>query len=351
LWIYGYPLLAMAAGAVSSTQGQNQANKFDTLPTLIGACEDKATGVVTTNSDTIYSILWLDTSKGPLVLTAPKVTPSSRFYVLPLLDMYTEQYASYGSVTTGNGAGSWVVMPPGQHAASLPAQYARLPRGNATTNGTWVIGRMYVTNKTDVPNVADLWKQFKVTPVYPERGTATQLFSTANQAYTIMGKPEPAAIGAANASAAYVALAGLMATFPPPLSQLPNVTKALAAMGLNLRSGFSQAKLSAAQSAAMTTGYQLGFNCLESFLQAGNLGVPFKYGWSATVNGGVYGSNYLLRGAYALQGLGVQGNNVATYYNTNQDSQGRALTGANGTVYTITFDRPPPTNYFTSLTM
>jgi hypothetical protein len=110
LWIYGYPILAMAGSAVTTTGGQALTNQYATQQNLIGPGEDQKTGVVSTNADTIYSILWLDLSQGPLVLSAPTMEPSNRFYVLPLLDMYTEQYASYGAVTTGTKAASWVSL-------------------------------------------------------------------------------------------------------------------------------------------------------------------------------------------------------------------------------------------------
>jgi len=115
--------------------------------------------------------------------------------------------------------------------------------------------------------------------------------------------------------------------------------------------GFSQSRFSADQQATFTAGFKLGFSCINSYIIAGNLGKVFKYGWAATIDGGVYGSNYMRRAAYALQGLGVQSNNVATYYNTIVDKEGRFLTGANGTTYTITFDQKIPVKYFASLTI
>jgi len=348
LWIYGYPILAMAAAAVTSTHGVT--NQFVTLPGLIGPGEDEKTGVVSTNSDTIYSSLWLDLSQGPLVISAPAMVPSDRFYVLPLLDMYTEQYASYGAVTTGTKAGSWVIMPPGQHNAKLPAAYEKLPRANSTTDGTWIIGRVYVAGEPDVPNVLKLWDQFKVEPI-SKGPNATKVADVTSKAFGLMGKHAPAAIGQANASAAYVAFAGLVKAFPPPPNQLPNISQAAKVVGLDWAAGFNQRSFTPAQRAVFTAGYNLGFSCINSYILSGNLGKQFKYGWSATIDGGIYGSNYLRRAAYALQGLGVQSNNVATYYNTNVDSEGRPLTGANGTVYTITFAKPVPTNLFSSLTI
>ena len=117
----------MAAAAVTTTNGVT--NQFVTSPGLIGPGEDEKTGVVSTNSDTIYSSLWLDLSQGPLVISAPAMVPSDRFYVLPLLDMYTEQFASYGAVTTGTKAGSWVSSCRGCCLVPSPAVGRGVTRG------------------------------------------------------------------------------------------------------------------------------------------------------------------------------------------------------------------------------
>lgn len=71
----------------------------------------------------------------------------------------------------------------------------------------------------------------------------------------------------------------------------------------------------------------------------------------STFDSGNYGNQYLLRAAIALQGLGALSSNIATYFNVQTDQNGAPLTGANGTVYTITFPSAPPANFFTSLTM
>jgi hypothetical protein len=242
-------------------------------------------------------------------------------------------------------------MPPGQHNAPLPAEYAKLPRANATTDGTWIIGRIYTFGQSDVPNVLKLWEQFKVRPVYKERPKATKVSTTVKQAFEAMGEPPPVEIGIINATAAYVALAGMVKAFPPPAEQLPNIKAAAKAVGLVWAKGFHQSAFNAEQQGVFTAGLQLGYSCIKNYILAGDLGRIAKYGWSATVDGGVYGSNYMLRAAYALQGLGALSNNVATYYINNVDSKGGLLTGANGTVYTITFDQKVPTNFFASLTI
>ena len=64
----------------------------------------KDTAVVTPNSDTPYSMLWLDLRAEPIVISVPAVE-KKRYYSVQLIDGNTFNYGYIGSRATGNDAG------------------------------------------------------------------------------------------------------------------------------------------------------------------------------------------------------------------------------------------------------
>ena len=113
-YIYFYPLVLMELTRKQSINidnrefGQGPMNTFANVPAYPPA---DFKGVVRSNFDTLYSIVWLDLTKEPLVISAPDT--GGRYYLLPMLDMWTDVFASPGWRTTGTQSGNFLVTPPG----------------------------------------------------------------------------------------------------------------------------------------------------------------------------------------------------------------------------------------------
>ena len=118
--------------------------------------------VVRPNFDTLYSIAWLDLTREPMVLSLPDTSgPDGRFYLMPMLDMWTNVFASPGTRTTGPVAGNYAIVGPGWSGA-LPAG-VQLVR--ATTPHVWLIGRTQANGAGDYATVRRQQDSYGLTPL------------------------------------------------------------------------------------------------------------------------------------------------------------------------------------------
>jgi hypothetical protein len=153
-YLYFYPLVTMdltrkQLSNVEPGKGfGGPMNTFTNVPAYPTA-EDRA--VVRPNFDTLYSSAWLDLTNEPMVVSVPDT--GGRYYLLPMLDMWTDVFASPGWRTTGTQAQTLVIFPSGWRPGlgdklveefKLPKDTQRI---EAPTPYVWIIGRV----KTDGP--------------------------------------------------------------------------------------------------------------------------------------------------------------------------------------------------------
>src|ERR1700760_3741328 len=168
-YIYFYPLITMDLTRKQSINmdkpefGRGPMNTFVNVPAYPPA---DFKGVVRSNFDTLYSIAWLDLTKEPLVISAPDT--AGRYYLLPMLDMWTDVFASPGWRTTGTQAGNFVVTPPGWRPDlrdrfidefKLPKDTQRI---EAPTPYVWGIGRTKTDGPADYDAVHKIQAGYKV---------------------------------------------------------------------------------------------------------------------------------------------------------------------------------------------
>ena len=154
-YLYLYPLVTMdiTRKVVTNTQadeiiGFGPANMFNSFPAYPTA-ELKA--VVRPNFDTLYSTAFLDLTKEPMIVSVPNT--AGRYYLLPMLDMWTDVFASPGWRTTGTHAANFLVTPPAW-TGDIPSGMTRI---SAPTPFVWIIGR----TKTDGPQDYDAVHRYR----------------------------------------------------------------------------------------------------------------------------------------------------------------------------------------------
>ncbi len=113
-FIYGLPIVmnyaVMNEFVVDKDSGQYKA-PFNTISNEARVFTYKDTAVVTPNSDTPYSMLWLDLRAEPMVISVPAVA-KGRYYSVQLTDGNVYNYGYIGSRATGVKAGSYLVAGP-----------------------------------------------------------------------------------------------------------------------------------------------------------------------------------------------------------------------------------------------
>src|SRR5215813_9337417 len=162
-YLYFYPLVSVdltrrvatnvEAGKVPGFGPANMFHSFAAFPTA-----DFKT-VVRPNFDTLYSSAFLDMTKEPVVVSAPDT--NGRYYLLPMLDMWSDVFASPGWRTTGTQAGNFLITPPGWNG-DVPSGMTRI---SAPTPWVWIIGRTKTDGPPDYDAVHKIQAGYKITPL------------------------------------------------------------------------------------------------------------------------------------------------------------------------------------------
>ena len=114
-YVYGYPIVLMdiikdkltPVPAPAPFGGLAPINQFAKAPTTPNA---SVKIIAAPNVDTLYATAWLNLTKEPMVLSVP--TTNGRYYLMQMLDAWTNTFASPGTRTTGTGAGNFAIVGP-----------------------------------------------------------------------------------------------------------------------------------------------------------------------------------------------------------------------------------------------
>ncbi len=347
-YIYGYSLLTTDVTRVQMSnvdkveQMRAPTGTFFNIP---GYPPATYRGVSATNADTLYSVAWLDLAE-PQVFTHPEI--KDRFFTFELVDLWMIVKDSVGTNTSGEKAMTYLFTGPGWKG-EVPAGMTHIAM---PTRYMTILGRTYAMNTPeDLTKVHALQAQYKVMPLSAVGKPFTFKAPAVNPdpGFSMTDAPQKA-ISALGLEGYFNLMNRLMTKDAPPAPEDAPMLERIARIGIAPGQTFELSKLDPAVQAALQ---DVPEEALKRATDAWTgLGKNVN-GWRVTTVGGRYGTNYLLRAAWAARGWPSQLPHVSLYPTTYLDGNGQPLNGEHN--YTLTFAKGqlPPVNAkaFWSITM
>ena len=341
-YIYGLPIVmnyaVMYAYAVDRDSGQFKA-PFNEIKNEARVYTYKDTAVVTPNSDTPYSFVWMDLRAEPIVLSVPAVE-KGRYYAVQLEDGNTFNYGYIGSRATGNEAGDYMVVGP-DWQGETPQGIKKVFR--SSTQFSLAGYRTQLFGPDDIDNVKKVQAGYKVQPLSAYLGTPA---------------PAPAPkidfpkIDKELVKSNFFEYLDFALQFAPPGEDDKDIRAKLAQIGVGAGKSFDFHELPLGHRLEIGLGMKVGDKKVDEYIAT----------YPKTINGwklaswfgdrAFFNGNWLLRAGGAK--AGIYGNDAveATYPLTRSDGDGQPLDGSKAN-YTLTFAKGelPPVNAFWSVTM
>jgi hypothetical protein len=358
-YTFAYPLVLMDVTRRTELERRAQAglpgaNRFVHAQAFP---DDHSRIVIRPNADTLYSIAWLDLSQEPVLLQVPDT--HGRYYVMQLLDAWTETFDMPGKRTRGTGARCFGIVGPGWKG-TLPPHVEKI---DAPTNTVWLLGRTQVNGVADYGAVHAIQSGYTLMPLsqFPG-GSSLSVPSAPPPAPLATTPPAPGAAGAnrnepppmqvqrMTVREFFQTVANLLETNPPHPQDAP-LMRQLARVGVLPGKVFNPDSLGVEGQKA----FEQGANTAAETLALGSQGGIGKQvnGWSSGFGAatGRYGIRYDARAAVARSGLGALPPEEATYFSCCQSDAGHSLSGEHAYRLHFSAAELPPVQAFWSLTL
>jgi hypothetical protein len=340
-FIYGLPLVmnfeTLHKQALDQSSPDYRA-PFNTIASLANVATPADTFVITPNSDTPYSFLWMDLRAEPMVVTMPKIE-KNRYYSGQLIDLYTYNFAYIGTRVYGNDGGTFVIAGPGWTGETPKGVKAVI---RSETGFAYILFRTQLFNPADLPNVKRIQADYKAEPLSKFLGVSAPAAAPAVN--------WPAPNKAMLTSPELFSYLNFMLQFCPTVPSENGLMERFAKLNIGAGKTFDYAEFSPDLQRAVTDGIADAGQELDALMKKINAG--------EVTSGDLFGTreflkdNYLYRFAGAKLGLYGNSKGEAIYFPYFVDSNHQHLDAANGR-YTLVFakSRLPPAKAFWSLTM
>ncbi|HWX55878.1 MAG TPA: DUF1254 domain-containing protein [Verrucomicrobiae bacterium] len=350
-YVFAYPLVLMELTRRTMTLdgSPDLINHFTHIPVFPN---DRFRQVIRPNADTLYSGAWLDLAKEPILLHVPDI--QGRYYLMQLMDAWSETISSPGKRTTGTGEGWFAIVGPGWKG-ELPAGVQRIL---CPTSTAWLLGRTQTNGPSDYDFVHKIQGGYKLVPLSrystarsaesqtSEPGTPLSTLRALQSRMTAI--PPPVQAERMSAVEFFILFAELLKTTSSHSSDQAMLGE-LAKIGIIPGQAFQPERLGTERLKAIEDGAQAASGLLSNFEKQGPpLG---KTGWSLPGKYGRYGTDYFARAMTARYALAALPAEDAVYLSCFHSPDGTPLNG--GQRYSLHFAKSalPPVKAFWSLTL
>ncbi len=344
VYIYGYPLVTLEMTRRLTTNTVEPAGmrapmgQFAHARTFPPPTYRDIPGA---NVDTLYSTAWLDLRSEPYILRVPDA--QGRYFMLPMLDGWSDVFQSPGTRTTGAKAQTYAI--------TGPKWRGQLPRGvteyKSPTNMVWIIGRTYTTGTAEDYEKAHAFQdKLSLMPLSAYGRSYTPAKGRVDPAIDMETPTKDQVVGL-DAASYFKLLAALMKDNSPKPADAPMVAE-MARIGLVPGKDWDIGEVDPAVASGLAKAPQAALaRMIAHQPQAGTV----ENGWVITRPAGVFGTNYLQRALLNWQGPGWNRPEDAVYPLTRVDGQGKKLDGAKKYVVHFAKEELPPARAFWSLTL
>jgi len=334
LVIYGYPLVEtirtcrlQSSVQDATTYGRAPVN---TLSASSRQWTHEDRDIVTPANDLLYFCAWVNLAEGPVKLRVPPRTDPSRYYVVELLDAYTDNFENLGPRNVPSEGAVIELVGPGQTATAAHSV-------SCPTSLVWLLGRVLVAGADDLaaahafetgfslsgpsagqPSCVRDWHQGDGGGGNGDEGEALDFFRNLFQA---------------------------LRDFPPP-RQDQGVLTLLRRCGVRLENAVNVGTLRPAVKAGLASAYRQGMQLIEAHTRN-----HARSSWKYSLSIGRYGDDWMQRAATAMKGLGALRADEAVYAVADFDADGALLHGANAYALFFPAGQLPPAQAFWSVSL
>ncbi len=339
-YLYGYPLVMMETTRIQSAKYIGPENQLRMVRQFPNA---QFKEVVRPNVDTLYTTAFISMKEGPWAFEMP--ANNKRYELMPFMDAWTNVFASPGTRTSGNQGGTYLL--------AGPEWNGQVPKGmtllKSPTDMVWLIGRTQTNGTADFATVHELQNRLRLSkwPQPPDSLSAsTDSKRDAQPSWQVSTEPSltpVAQMKALNTTEFFNRLMKLMVSNPPSPEDAPLLARLAQ---LEIKPG-QAVHLSGSNALSFSLGRWIAnqrvMKALNTKAQDGSWSYP-------PLNLGRYGTDYNMRAAVAMVGLGANLPEDAMYPNTALDHRGKALNGKHRYRLHFAANALPPVKAFWSIT-